>query len=229
MLMLLGISPELTQASYRVGDSTTNIITPMMPYFPLVVVFCQRYVKSTGIGTVTSMMLPYSIAFLICWTVFLPRLLEDGTPLGIKPLTPTHLNSQLFRTSMQSIQTLNQQFALGDFLKFADAQQMMMGLVKTPLCEARFFLQGAHVSHFHPTHTQRPILFMSEAAVYQPPGRPIRGGIRFAFPGSALTLLSPHSPRPWLGPRFGMASHFNPLREQSTRNNVNAANMMIGN
>ncbi len=64
MLMLLGISPEFTQAAYRVGDSTTNIITPMMPYFPLVVVFCQRYVKNTGIGTVTSLMLPYSMSFL---------------------------------------------------------------------------------------------------------------------------------------------------------------------
>ncbi|MDX1572128.1 MAG: AbgT family transporter, partial [Xanthomonadales bacterium] len=58
MLMQLGISPDLTQAAYRVGDSTTNIITPLMPYFPLVVVFCQRYVKSTGIGTVVAMMLP---------------------------------------------------------------------------------------------------------------------------------------------------------------------------
>lgn len=50
MLMQLGNSPELTQAAYRIGDSTTNIITPSMPYFPLVVVFGQRYVKSTGIG-----------------------------------------------------------------------------------------------------------------------------------------------------------------------------------
>ena len=57
MLMQLGISPDLTQAAYRVGDSSTNIITPLMPYFPLVVVYCQRYVKNTGIGTVTAMML----------------------------------------------------------------------------------------------------------------------------------------------------------------------------
>ena len=90
MLMLLGISPEMTQASYRVGDSTTNIITPMMPYFPLVVVFCQRYVKSTGIGTVTSMMLPYSITFLICWTIFLLIYWGLGIPLGIEaPYTYT--------------------------------------------------------------------------------------------------------------------------------------------
>jgi aminobenzoyl-glutamate transport protein len=95
MLMLLGISPELTQAAYRVGDSTTNIITPMMPYFPLVVVFCQRYVKGTGIGTVTSMMLPYSITFLVCWTIFLLLYWMIGLPLGIEapytyapPVTP---------------------------------------------------------------------------------------------------------------------------------------------
>ncbi len=82
MLMLVGISPELTQAAYRVGDSTTNIITPMMPYFPLVVVFCQRYVKSTGVGTVTAMMLPYSITFLIGWTIFLLAYWGLGFPLG---------------------------------------------------------------------------------------------------------------------------------------------------
>jgi hypothetical protein len=70
MLMYLGISPELTQAAYRVGDSTTNIITPLMPYFPLVVVFSQKYVKSTGIGTLVSMMLPYSVVFMILWTAY---------------------------------------------------------------------------------------------------------------------------------------------------------------
>ncbi len=84
MLMILGISPEFTQAAYRVGDSTTNIITPMMPYFPLVVVFCQRYVKSTGIGTVTSIMLPYSITFLTVWSAFLFLYWQLGLPLGIQ-------------------------------------------------------------------------------------------------------------------------------------------------
>jgi aminobenzoyl-glutamate transport protein len=84
MLMLLGISPELTQAAYRVGDSTTNIITPMMPYFPLVVVFAQRYVKGTGIGTVTSLMLPYSLVFLACWTAFLLLYWQLGIPLGVQ-------------------------------------------------------------------------------------------------------------------------------------------------
>jgi aminobenzoyl-glutamate transport protein len=84
MLMQLGISPELTQAAYRVGDSTTNIITPLMPYFPLVVVFCQRYVKSTGIGTLVSMMLPYSVIFLVLWSVFLLVYWTLGIPLGIQ-------------------------------------------------------------------------------------------------------------------------------------------------
>ena len=83
MLMSLGISPDLTQAAYRVGDSSTNIITPLMPYFPLVVVYCQRYVKGTGIGTVTAMMLPYSIWFLITWTIFLLLYYAAGIPLGI--------------------------------------------------------------------------------------------------------------------------------------------------
>ena len=84
MLMELGISPELTQAAYRVGDSTTNIITPLMPYFPLVVVFAQRYVKNTGIGTLVSMMLPYSVVFLLTWTVFLIGYWLLGIPLGLQ-------------------------------------------------------------------------------------------------------------------------------------------------
>ena len=84
MLMQLGISPDLTQAAYRVGDSSTNIITPLMPYFPLVVVYCQRYVKNAGIGTVTAMMLPYSITFLVTWTAFLLLYTLSGLPLGIQ-------------------------------------------------------------------------------------------------------------------------------------------------
>ena len=71
MLMQVGISPELTQAAYRVGDSTTNIVTPLMPYFPLVVVYCTRYCRDTKIGTLVSMMLPYSAVFLSGWMLFL--------------------------------------------------------------------------------------------------------------------------------------------------------------
>lgn len=84
MLMQLGISPDLTQAAYRVGDSVSNIITPLLPYFPLVVVFCQRYVKNTGIGTLISMMLPYSIIFLITWTIFLLVYWAIGIPLSFE-------------------------------------------------------------------------------------------------------------------------------------------------
>lgn len=84
MLMQLGISPELTQAAYRVGDSTTNIITPLMPYFPLVVVFCKRYVKDTGIGTVVALMLPFSVVFLVSWVLFLLGYWALGIPLGLQ-------------------------------------------------------------------------------------------------------------------------------------------------
>jgi aminobenzoyl-glutamate transport protein len=84
MLMQLGISPELTQAAYRVGDSTTNIITPLMPYFPLVVAYSQRYVKKAGIGTLTSTMLPYSMAFIVLWSGFLLLFWALGIPLGIR-------------------------------------------------------------------------------------------------------------------------------------------------
>ena len=83
MLMQVGISPELTQAAYRVGDSSSNIITPLMPYFPLVVVYCQRYVKKTGIGTLTSIMIPYSVTFLVIWTLFLILYWMLGIPLGL--------------------------------------------------------------------------------------------------------------------------------------------------
>jgi para-aminobenzoyl-glutamate transporter family len=84
MLMQLNISPDLTQAAYRLGDSSSNIITPLMPYFPLVVVYCQRYVKSTGIGTLLSLMLPYSICLLLAWTAFFLLYWSLGIPLGIQ-------------------------------------------------------------------------------------------------------------------------------------------------
>jgi p-aminobenzoyl-glutamate transporter AbgT len=83
MLMAVGISPELTQAAFRIGDSTTNIITPLMVFFPLVVVYCQRYVKSTGVGTLVSMMVPYSVIFFICWSIFLLVWWAVGLPLGV--------------------------------------------------------------------------------------------------------------------------------------------------
>ena len=84
MLMQVGLAPELTQAAYRVGDSSTNIITPLMPYFPLVVVFCQRYVRQAGIGTLASLMLPYSVTFLVAWTLYLLAYWALGLPLGVQ-------------------------------------------------------------------------------------------------------------------------------------------------
>lgn len=84
LLMQLGMSPELAQAAYRIGDSCTNIITPLMPYFPLVVVFAQRYVKKTGIGTLVSLMLPFTIGFFIAWVIFLMIYWALGMPLGLQ-------------------------------------------------------------------------------------------------------------------------------------------------
>src|SRR5918998_276557 len=82
MFMLVGYSPELTQAAYRVGDSVANIITPLMSYFPLVVAFAQRYDKKAGIGTVMATMLPYSVTFFILWTTLLVIWYLLGLPLG---------------------------------------------------------------------------------------------------------------------------------------------------
>lgn len=65
MMMLLGVSPEMTTASYRVGDSVTNIITPLMVYFPLVLTFCQRWNIEFGLGSLTATMLPYSFWLLL--------------------------------------------------------------------------------------------------------------------------------------------------------------------
>jgi aminobenzoyl-glutamate transport protein len=84
MLMQVGLSPELTQAAYRVGDSTANIITPLMPYFPLVVVFAKRYTKDAGIGTIASMMMPYPVTLIVLWTLFLLAYWGLGIPLGLQ-------------------------------------------------------------------------------------------------------------------------------------------------
>ncbi len=84
MLMLMGYSPEVTQAAYRIGDSYSNILTPLLPYFPLVIVFAQKYDKSAGIGTLISMMLPYSIAFMIARIPMFIAWVWLGLPLGIE-------------------------------------------------------------------------------------------------------------------------------------------------
>ncbi|MDG5750605.1 AbgT family transporter [Qipengyuania sp. XHP0211] len=82
MLMLLNISPEGATAAYRVGDSATNIITPLMVYFPLILVFAQRWQKDFGLGSLTAMMIPYSIWLLISGTVLIVLWFYLGIPLG---------------------------------------------------------------------------------------------------------------------------------------------------
>jgi aminobenzoyl-glutamate transport protein len=82
MLMLLGYSPELTQVAYRIGDSTTNIISPMMTYFALIVAFMTRWDPKAGIGTVIATMLPYTAVFFVVWTVMLVVWLLFGWPIG---------------------------------------------------------------------------------------------------------------------------------------------------
>ena len=82
MLMQIGISPELTQVSYRIGDSVSNVITPMNPYMIIILMEVKKYVRGSGLGTVISMMLPYTIFFLISWVFLLLFWMEMGWPLG---------------------------------------------------------------------------------------------------------------------------------------------------
>ncbi len=89
MLMTIGYSPEVIQAAYRIGDSTTNIITPMMSYFGLILAMATRYKRDLGIGTMIATMLPYSICFLIGWVIlFYLWVFVLGLPVG--PGAPTH-------------------------------------------------------------------------------------------------------------------------------------------
>ena len=82
MLMLLGISPEMTTAAYRVGDSATNIITPLMVYFPLILIFCQRWKPDFGLGSLTAMMIPYSLFLMVSGLVIVIAWVVLGLPLG---------------------------------------------------------------------------------------------------------------------------------------------------
>jgi len=84
MLMRLGYTPEFTQLAYRIGDSSTNIITPLMTYFAMIVAFMQKYDKESGMGTLISVMLPYSICFLVGWTIFLVIWFMTGLPIGME-------------------------------------------------------------------------------------------------------------------------------------------------
>lgn len=82
MFMLMGYSPELIQNTYRIGDSVTNIISPLLPYFPIIIAFAKKYDPKIGIGTIISTMIPFSIAYFIFWTILLSIWMIAGWPLG---------------------------------------------------------------------------------------------------------------------------------------------------
>jgi aminobenzoyl-glutamate transport protein len=82
MFMLLGYSPELSQAIFRIGDSITNIISPMMSFFALIIVYYNKYDEKAGIGTIMATMLPYTITFFVFWSALLMVWIYLGLPLG---------------------------------------------------------------------------------------------------------------------------------------------------
>ncbi len=82
MFMLVGISPELTQAAYRIGDSCVNIITPLNAYLVVILVFMQKYIPKAGMGTLIATMLPYTLAFVAAWSILLLLWMYMGWPLG---------------------------------------------------------------------------------------------------------------------------------------------------
>lgn len=84
MLMAVGIAPEVTQVAFRVSDSAVNVVTPMFAFYPLIILYCQKYVKRAGIGTLSSMMLPYTIALLIVLTIMLYAFWFFDIPLGFQ-------------------------------------------------------------------------------------------------------------------------------------------------
>jgi aminobenzoyl-glutamate transport protein len=88
LFIRLGVAPQTVLAAYRVGDSPTNVITPLMAYFPLIVVFTQRYKKDAGIGSVVALMLPYVVVLSVAWTLFFVAWYLIGIPLG--PGSPIH-------------------------------------------------------------------------------------------------------------------------------------------
>src|SRR5690554_164515 len=90
IFMLLGYSPELSQVVYRIGDSITNVMTPMMSYFALIIVYFQKYQKGAGFGTIIGNMMPYSFTFFIGWTLLLIVWILLGLPLG--PESPQYYN-----------------------------------------------------------------------------------------------------------------------------------------
>ena len=88
LFIRLDVAPQTVLAAYRVGDSPFNVITPLMAYFPLIVIFTKRYQKDAGIGTVVSLMLPYVVFLTVAWTLFFIAWYLLGIPLG--PGSPVH-------------------------------------------------------------------------------------------------------------------------------------------
>jgi aminobenzoyl-glutamate transport protein len=82
MFMIMGYSPELSQVVYRIGDSVTNVISPMMSFFALIIAYIQKYEPKAGIGTIIATMIPYSVAFLLVWILLLVFWLLLDLPLG---------------------------------------------------------------------------------------------------------------------------------------------------
>jgi aminobenzoyl-glutamate transport protein len=83
LFLRLGFGPATVLAAFRVGDSPGNVINPIMPYFPLIVVFARRYDKRSGIGTVIALMMPFFIAMAIVWTLFFVAWYLIGIPFGV--------------------------------------------------------------------------------------------------------------------------------------------------
>lgn len=82
MFIKLNIDPAIVQTAYRIADSSTNLISPLMSYFAMIIVFTQVYDKKAGIGTITSLMLPYSMTFLIAWSIMFILWMVVGIPFG---------------------------------------------------------------------------------------------------------------------------------------------------
>ncbi|HSF60849.1 MAG TPA: AbgT family transporter, partial [Gaiellaceae bacterium] len=90
LFLRLDVAPQTVLAAYRVGDSPFNVVTPLMAYFPLIIIFAQRYRKAAGIGTVVAMMLPYVLILSVIWALFFIAWYLLGIPLG--PGSPVHLD-----------------------------------------------------------------------------------------------------------------------------------------
>ena len=89
LFLRLGVAPQTVLAAYRVGDGPVNVITPLMVYLPFIVVLTQKYKKEAGVGTVVSLMLPYTLIVAVAWTVFFVVWYAIGIPLG--PAAPVHI------------------------------------------------------------------------------------------------------------------------------------------